>query len=100
MPYDRLILAVGSVTTDFGTLELKIIAILDSLKQADAFHAELLDKFLKSEPSSRTVKAELSLAIVGGGATGVELAAELVHSVSLLSIYGLKHLDRSHFRFS
>ncbi|WP_282444833.1 hypothetical protein [Idiomarina aminovorans] len=29
------------------------------------------------------------IVIVGGGATGVELAAELIHSVSLLSVYGL-----------
>lgn len=34
---------------------------------------------------------------MGGGATGVELAAELIHSVSLLSIYGLSFLDQKHF---
>lgn len=100
VPYDRLILAVGSVTADFGTPGVKENCyFLDSLKQADAFHAELLDEFLRVNQALEDGKeAELSLAIVGGGATGVELAAELVHSVSLLSIYGLKHLDRSHFK--
>jgi len=100
VPYDRLILAVGSVTADFGTPGVKDNCyFLDSLKQADVFHSELLDEFLRVNQALEDGKdAELSLAIVGGGATGVELAAELIHSVSLLSIYGLKHLDKNHFK--
>lgn len=100
VPYDRLILALGSVTADFGTAGVQDNCyFLDSLKQADAFHGELLNEFLKVNQALEDGKdADLSLAIVGGGATGVELAAELIHSVSLLSIYGLKHLDKTHFK--
>lgn len=100
VPYDRLILSIGSVTADFGTAGVHDHCyFLDSLKQADAFHGELLNEFLRVNQAIEDGKeAELSLAIVGGGATGVELAAELIHSVSLLSIYGLSYLDKTHLK--
>ncbi|MCA1767579.1 MAG: NAD(P)/FAD-dependent oxidoreductase [Idiomarina sp.] len=97
--YDRLILAIGSVTADFGTPGVaENCYFLDSLRQADEFHEHLLNEFLRVNQSIEDgQKTKLSLAIVGGGATGVELAAELIHSVSLLSIYGLSYLDQKHF---
>jgi len=97
--YDRLILSIGSVTADFGTPGVKDHCyFLDSLRQADEFHHHLLNEFLRVNQSIEDGKeTKLSLAIVGGGATGVELAAELIHSVSLLSIYGLDYLDQKHF---
>lgn len=99
LSYDRLILAIGSVTADFGTPGVKEHSyFLDSLRQADEFHEHLLNEFLRVNQSLEDGhKTKLSLAIVGGGATGVELAAELIHSVSLLSIYGLSYLDHKHF---
>lgn len=99
LSYDRLVLAIGGVTADFGTPGVTDHSyFLDSLRQADRFHEHLLNEFLRVNKSIGEGNAtKLSLAIVGGGATGVELAAELIHSVSLLSIYGLSHLDRKHF---
>lgn len=98
--YDRLILAIGGVTADFGTPGVKEHSyFLDSLRQADQFHNYLLNEFLRVNQSIEDGnETKLSLAIVGGGATGVELAAELIHSVSLLSIYGLSYLDQKHFK--
>lgn len=97
--YDRLILSFGSVTADFGTPGVgEHCHVLDSLQQADDFHRHLLNEFLRVNQALEDGKdTKLSLAIVGGGATGVELAAELIHSVSLLSIYGLSYLDQKHF---
>ncbi len=94
--YDKLILAVGSVTADFGTPGVsEHCYFLDSTAQADAFHHHLLNEFLRvNQALEDGHDVTLDVAIVGGGATGVELAAELVHSVSLLSIYGLGHLTR------
>ncbi|MDV6314760.1 NAD(P)/FAD-dependent oxidoreductase [Idiomarina sp. HP20-50] len=98
LQYDRLILAIGSVTADFGIPGVEEHCyFLDSLRQADEFHEQLLNEFLRVNQSLEDGQnTKLSLAIAGGGATGVELAAELVHSVSLLSIYGLSHLDKEH----
>ncbi|MGQ4276930.1 NAD(P)/FAD-dependent oxidoreductase [Pseudidiomarina sp. E22-M8] len=100
LSYDRLILAIGGVTADFGTPGVKEHSyFLDSLRQADEFHEHLLNEFLRVDQSIEDGnETTLSLAIVGGGATGVELAAELIHSVSLLSIYGLSYLDQKHFK--
>ena len=52
-----------------------------------------MNEFLRVNRLEDGHDVTLDVAIVGGGATGVELA-ELVHSVSLLSIYGLGHLTR------
>lgn len=96
LTYDKLILSVGSVTADFGTPGVADHCyFLDSTAQADAFHHHLLNEFLRvNQALEDGHDVTLDVAIVGGGATGVELAAELVHSVSLLSIYGLGHLTR------
>lgn len=100
--YDRLILAVGSVTADFGVDGVKQHCyFLDSTQQADNFHHELLNEFLRVNQALEDGDEQtLDIAIVGGGATGVELAAELVHSVSLLNIYGLTHLTRERLKVS
>jgi len=37
--------------------------------------------------------SELRLAIVGGGETGVELAAELYHIINLLKMYGMPNMS-------
>lgn len=100
--YDKLILAVGSVTADFGVDGVnQHCYFLDSTEQADNFHHELLNEFLRVNQALEDGEEQtLDIAIVGGGATGVELAAELVHSVSLLNIYGLSHLTRKHLKVS
>ncbi|RUO77915.1 NAD(P)/FAD-dependent oxidoreductase [Idiomarina seosinensis] len=98
--YDKLILAVGSVTADFGIEGVaEHCYFLDSTEQADRFHHELLNEFLRvNQALEEGTDENLNITIVGGGATGVELAAELVHSVSLLNIYGLSHLSRNHLK--
>lgn len=98
--YDKLVLAVGSVTADFGIDGVAEHCIfLDSTQQADHFHHELLNEFLRvNQALEDGADEDLKVTIVGGGATGVELAAELVHSVSLLNIYGLSYLTREHLK--
>lgn len=96
--YDIVVLAIGSVTQDFGISGIaEHCWFLDSTEQAERFHQKLLNQFLRiNQRIEDGAEEQLSVGIVGGGATGVELAAELVHSVKLLSIYGLDKLDRSH----
>ena len=95
LDYDTLILAVGSKSNYFGTPGTNEFAIaLDSTEQAERFRQRLLhelviaDRVKSSDPDHR-----LNIAIVGGGATGVELAAELIEACKNVAFYGLKHLD-------
>ncbi len=91
--YDYLVLAVGSQTNDFGVPGVaEYCRFLDDRNQADRFHNSLLDACLKLSASDD--KARLHIAIVGGGATGVELSAELFNAAQQLTAYGLPRLNR------
>lgn len=99
MRYDYLVLAVGSVSNDFGVPGVTENCLyLDSRKQADKFRTKLLNHCLRV---SRAMMADpdadekVSVAIVGGGATGVELAAELYNAAAALRHYGLEVFDES-----
>jgi NADH dehydrogenase len=100
--YDYLVLAVGSVSNDFGTKGVAQYCIfLDSRAQADRFRAKLLNHCLRV---SRTLvqnpdaDANVKVDIVGGGATGVELAAELYNAAVALRHYGLEVFDESRMK--
>ena len=85
LPYDALILAVGSRANDFGTPGVAEHCLsIDDLGQAETFHRRLRHHVFASLGTDRP----LGIAIVGGGATGVELAAELKRSVDLAAGYG------------
>jgi NADH dehydrogenase len=97
--YDYLVLATGSVTNDFGTPGVREnCMVLDNRDDADRFRNRLLDHCLRV---SRAMLADAALdtyvriAIVGGGATGVELAAELYNAAAALGFYGLEVFDES-----
>jgi NADH dehydrogenase len=92
IPYHTLVLAIGSITNDFGTPGAKEHCIfLDSRRQAERFHRTLLNEFLRAN-SSDTPK-NLEIAIVGAGATGVELSAELYNTAEVLTRYGMKNVS-------
>jgi len=93
--YDTLVLAIGSQTNDFGTPGAARYAIsLDSAEQAARFHARLLNTCLRAdlEPGAGPPGA-LGIAIIGAGATGIELSAELHKMVRELVAYGLDRID-------
>jgi NADH dehydrogenase len=100
--YDYLVLAVGSVSNDFGTKGVAQNCIfLDSRLQADRFRSKLLDHCLRvSRTLSQNPDADavVRVDIVGGGATGVELAAELYNSAVELRHYGLEVFDESRLK--
>lgn len=84
VPYDVLILAFGSVTNNFNTPGSEEFCFyLDFEKQAQKIHRVLFQRLIKNH-YEKNVKP-IQIAIVGGGATGVELAAELRTSLSQLS---------------
>ncbi|MHB0765245.1 NAD(P)/FAD-dependent oxidoreductase [Stutzerimonas sp. NM35] len=87
--YDTLVIAVGSTTNDFGTLGAAEHCIfLDTREQAERFRRRLLSHYMRAHASEGQHET-LNLAIVGAGATGVELAAELHHAAHELAAYGL-----------
>jgi NADH dehydrogenase len=93
--YDLLVLAVGSRINDFGTPGVVEHAIaLDSTQEADRFHRRLVNAFLRAHAQSKPLRPEqLNVAIVGAGATGVELAAELHNATRELVSFSLDNID-------
>ncbi|TDO99994.1 NAD(P)/FAD-dependent oxidoreductase [Marinomonas balearica] len=90
--FDILVMAVGSVSNDFGTPGVSDHCyFLDSHRQADRFQQALLNQFLRIHQAGDDTK--LKIAIVGGGATGVELSAELFHVADLLKAYGMPEMS-------
>ena len=97
--YDYLVLAVGSVSNDFNTPGAAQNALfLDDQRMADKFRHKLLDHCLRVSRTlsyDSTAEAFVRVAIVGGGATGVELAAELFNAAAALKFHGLEVFDES-----
>jgi len=88
--YDTLVIAVGSTTNDFGTPgAAEHCLFLDTRAQAERFHSQLLSHYLRAHAEQNNHEDLISVAIVGAGATGVELAAELHHAAHQLAAYGL-----------
>ncbi|HXP01946.1 MAG TPA: NAD(P)/FAD-dependent oxidoreductase [Luteibacter sp.] len=86
LSYGTLVLALGSRVNDFGTPGvLEYCDMLDSPGQAVALRRKILALALRSagDPGRR-----MRIGIVGAGATGVELAAELHHAFNSMHRYG------------
>ena len=95
MRYDTLVIAVGGVCNDFGTPGVQEHCMfLDNHRQADQVHRRLLNACLRAQMQEGPLKeGQLQVAIVGAGATGVELAAELHKATRRLVAYGLDRID-------
>lgn len=100
--YDYLVVAIGSVTNDFGTPGVREHCLfLDDRYQADRFRERLLNHCLRVSRKmlmGATTDETVSVTIVGGGATGVELAAELFNAAAGLRYYGLEVFDESRLK--
>lgn len=95
IPYDTLVIAVGSHTNDFGTPGAAEHAIsLDMHQQAEIFHRRLINACIRANAQAAPLRPEqLNVAIIGAGATGVELAAELHKTTRELVAYGLDRIN-------
>jgi len=93
--YDMLVIAVGSMTNDFGTPGVAEYAMpLETPEHAERFNRRLVNAFLRAQTQQDPVRpGQLHVAIVGAGATGTELAAELRHSMRELAGFGLDRID-------
>jgi len=93
--YDTLVIAIGSITNDFGTPGVADHAVpLETLAQAERFNRRLLNACLRAQTQEGPVRpGQLHVAIVGAGATGTELAAELYRTIREVVSYGLDRID-------
>ena len=95
--YDKLVLALGSVTNFFGVPgAAEHVLTLDDVPQAEAFRQRFIDGCIQASArnaAGAAGEAGIDIVIVGGGATGVELAAELSHSARTLARYKVHALD-------
>ncbi len=93
--YDTLIFSVGSTTNDFGIKGAREHSMaLDTQFQAQKFHRYLRNALLRAQTQPEPLKpGQLEVAIVGAGATGVELSAELHNTTRELTAYGLDKID-------
>ena len=93
--YDTLVIAIGSVTNDFGTKGVAEYAVqLETPAQAERFNRRLVNACLRAQTQAEPVRpGQLHVAIVGAGATGTELAAELHRTIREVIGYGLDRID-------
>ncbi len=93
--YDTLVIAVGSVCNDFGIEGASQHAIaLDAPDQARRFNRDMINACLRANAQYEPLRpGQLHCVIVGGGATGCELAAELHKSMRDVAAHGLDRID-------
>jgi NADH dehydrogenase len=93
--YDTLVIALGSESNDFNTPGVRAHAFtIDNAWQAHLFHRRLVNACFRANYANDG--SVIDIAIVGAGATGVELAAELHNTIRVLAAYGLEHFDPEH----
>ena len=94
VPYDTLIFCVGSVSNDYGTSGVTEHAIsLDTAGDAERLHRRLLAACVRAdERAEHGQSSAVDIVIIGAGATGVELAAEIRHCTKAHASYGLENL--------
>lgn len=95
VPYDTLVIAIGSVSNDFGTPGVKEHAIrLDTPEDAGRFNRRLINACVRANAQPDPVRrGQLHVTIIGAGATGTELSAELHHTTRNVVAFGLDKIE-------
>ncbi len=95
VPYDTLVLAIGSISNDFSTPGVAEHAIkLDTPVEAERFNRRLINACVRAHAEEKEIEpGQLHVTIIGAGATGTELSAELHRTARGLVAYGLDRID-------
>jgi NADH dehydrogenase len=94
-PRGTLVIAIGSVTNDFGMPGVSEHTVpLETAAQAARFHRRLVNACIRADAQETPARpGQLRVAIVGAGATGTELAAELHRTTREIVAYGLDRIE-------
>ena len=100
--YDTLILCIGSVSNDFGIPGVAQYAMgIDTPRDAQRFHRKLLAACVRADArKAASGEGAVRIVIIGGGATGVELAAEIRQTTRAYGVYGLDYLTPADIRIT
>ena len=101
LPYDYLVFALGGRTTYFGHPEWEAFAPgLKSLDDAQRIRREVLLAFEHAENASSPTEQQrlMTVVVVGGGPTGVELAGALVELARHVLIRDFRRIDPARAR--
>jgi NADH dehydrogenase len=100
LPFDHLVLAVGSTTNYFGVPGAAEHAFpLYTLTDATRLRNHIIGCFERADSDPRLVDdGELTLVVVGGGPTGVEVAGALAELVDQVLRRDYHHLEVSRSR--
>src|ERR1700676_2593807 len=95
VPYDTLVIAIGSITNDFGTPGVAEYAVqLENPAHAERFNRLLVNACIRAQTQEAPIRAgQLHVAIIGAGATGTELAGELHRTTREVVAYGLDRIN-------
>ena len=87
--YDDLVMALGCVTNYFGITGLKEFSYgIKSIEEAEEFKLHLHDQLMAEH------KPDLNYVVVGGGPTGVELAASLgIYLKRIMKLHAIARRD-------
>ena len=93
--YDTLVVSIGSLSNDFGTPGVAEHAMkLETAADAQRFRTRVINACIRAHAQATPLRPEqLKVAIIGAGATGVELAAELHRTTREMVAFGLDRVD-------
>lgn len=93
--YDTLVMSVGSVSNTFNIEGVdQHCMFIDTITEAFKFQKQLVEAYIRTHAQQENNSDQkLSIAIVGAGATGVELSAQLHEVTKVLAMYGLEGAD-------
>jgi NADH dehydrogenase len=93
--YDTLVICIGSLSNDFGTQGVKEYALkLENQTDAKFFHSKMVNACIRAHHQADLIdQRQLHVVIIGAGATGVELAAELHRTTREVVAFGLNGID-------
>lgn len=94
LEYDYLVLAPGSATADFGVPGVTDHAFpLKTLADAVRLRNHVLECFERADAQPEKVPGLLTVVLVGGGPTGVEMAGALAELIGTNLAIDFPHLD-------
>lgn len=98
LQYDWLVIAVGSLGNDFNLPGVsKYCFFLDDHIEAEKFHISCFKSYLQYSPGIDKLNEQKSLntVVIGGGATGIELIAELYNAFKMAHGYKVIHPEQA-----